>query len=479
MKSSTKIVAILGAFIVTTLLSCNKYLEVSPVDKFLENDVIASEQSMFKTLNGVYLNMAKRELYGGELSMRSLDIMAQYYNYNSSAKMYPLAQYNYREDYSKTIFNSVWGASYRTVLNVNSFISNVNKSGNILTEERKNIVLGEAYALRAFLHFDLLRIFGPIYALEPDTKSIPYLNMVTENIQPLLPASTVMDSILADLEKAEKLLENDPIRTEGVVQISDISDTNSFFKLRNRRLNYYAVLGIKARVLLYKGDRAGAYAAAKKVITEGGKWFPWSIADQSLPSNPNPDRVFSSEVVFGVKNYDMYSMQRDYFSMSLTSDIILAPLDNGLNSIYESNLNDYRFRINWTSGIATGKSYKTFIKYEDIADKTKGWRNLQPLLRVSELYFILAECTDDNNEALAHLNAVRKNRGLAELGGTTDIAAELEKEYYRELWGEGQLFFYLKRKNKASIARGSGGTVSMTAATYVVPLPDSEIQNRQ
>lgn len=480
MRSINKILTTLGLLLAAASFnSCAKYLDVSPVDQFLENDVIKNEESIYKTLNGVYLNMAKTELYGANLSMTTMDILAQYYSYTSVNNWYNLATYSYQEANSKQVFNAVWSSSYKSVLNINSFIANVNKSKDVLTPESKSIILGEAYALRAFLHFDLLRIFGPVYSKKPDAKSIPYLSSVTEEIQPLLPASAVLDSIISDLNKAEGMLEKDTIRTGGVVKLGDSNGSSDFFKLRNRRLNYYAVLGLKSRVLLYKGDRKEAYSVAKRVIDEGQKWFPWTNPNLTLPGNPNPDRVFSSEVIFGLKNYDMYEVQRNDFSMHLSSDKILVPFEGRLNSIYETNLNDYRFRINWTSGIAAGKAFKTFIKYEDVIDKTQNWRNFQPLLRLSELYFILAECADNPTESLNYLNVVRKNRGLSELGTIVNVAEQIENEYCRELWGEGQLFYYYKRKAKDKIPGGNKDQfINMTDEKYIIPLPESETRNR-
>lgn len=480
MQSINKIITTLGLLIVSiSFNSCNKYLDVSPVDLFLEDDVLKNEGNIYKTLNGVYLNLAKHQLYGANLSMTTVDILAQYYSYNTLNNWYSLATYKYEDAYSKDQFSTVWASAYSAILNINSFIANVNKSKVELDSERKSIVLGEAYALRAFLHFDMLRLFGPVYSKRPDVKCIPYLSFVTEDIQPLLPASTVLDSIISDLNKAEVLLEKDPIRTDGVVDIDVSAGNDNFFKLRNRRLNYFAVLGLKSRVLLYMGNKKEAYSKAKQVIDEGQKWFPWTDPNLTLPGNPNPDRVFSSEVIFGLKNYNMYQLQRNVFSMQLQINDLLVPEEQLLNYIFDNNLNDYRFRINWTSGIAAGKPFKTFIKYEDIIDKTKSWRNFQPLLRLSELYFILAECADSPRESLDYLNIVRKNRGLNEIGSTTDIAILIENEYRRELWGEGQLFFYYKRMGTESILSGnSDQDISMTDEQYVIPLPESETRNR-
>lgn len=71
---------------------------------------------------------------------------------------------------------------------------------------------GEALGLRAFLHFDLLRMFGPVYKEHPASKAIPYRIAFDKDATPVLPASEVVDAILKDLNDAEKLLkESDPL----------------------------------------------------------------------------------------------------------------------------------------------------------------------------------------------------------------------------------------------------------------------------
>ena len=100
---------------------------------------------------------------------------------------------------------------------------------------------------------------------------------------------------------------------------------------------------------------------------------------------------------------------------------------------------------------------------------------MQPLLRISEMYYIAAETEMDPNLALGYLNTVRFNRGLADLQPGTDINAELLKEYQKEFFGEGQLFFYYKRTNTQVIADGSGQddytNDFMSDSYYVVPHP--------
>ena len=58
----------------------------------------------------------------------------------------------------------------------------------------------------------------------------------------------------------------------------------------------------------------------------------------------------------------------------------------------------------------------------------------------------------------------------------TDISSEFRKE----MIGEGQMFFFYKRQAMQSIPNGSAtsGNMNMLLKNYVVPIPDSEIDNR-
>jgi len=461
------------------LSSCKKFLDVQPEDRFLSEQVFSNEASVNSALNGIYLNMAKPDLYGGRLSMRDLELMAQYYN-SASINYRSFTSYSYSDPDMQTVFSNVWQSAYRVILNTNSFITQLGKTQGVMDNTRKDILTGEAYAIRAYLHFDLLRLFGPVYSSDCLNKAIPYLSAPTDQIQPILPANMLIDSVLKDLNRAAVLLQNDPVRTQGLVVQIGSDPLSDFYRMRNRRFNYYAVMAIKARVLLYRGNKPGALTVARAVINEGGKYFPWSPEAVSQPNIANPDRNFSSEVLLGFYNPDMYNQQRDFFAAPLQNGVILAPITERLEEIYERLSNDYRYRVNWRDGGSAGKTYKTFVKYEDVVDPAMPFRNFQSLLRLSELYYIVAECELNKTLALSALNTVRTNRGLPNLGSTADVMTELYKEYRKEFWGEGQTFFFFKRMARTSIPSGNtnGINISMDAAKYVVPLPLIETQNR-
>src|SRR5699024_5700096 len=86
---------------------------------------------------------------------------------------------------------------------------------------------------------------------------------------------------------------------------------------RNRRMNYYAVKALEARVQLYAGNNQKALEAAETVINEAQNWFPWIEPSEVISENENPNRIFSTEVIFGVQNKEIYSRQKALFSGNL------------------------------------------------------------------------------------------------------------------------------------------------------------------
>lgn len=175
-------------------------------------------------------------------------------------------------------------------------------------------------------------------------------------------------------------------------------------------------------------------------------------------------------------NSQLYNLQTSLFDPSLTDAVILAPLTARLNTVFENNENDYRFNLNWQVPPTGIKTYRTFYKYADIVDKAKTFRFTIPLLKISEMYFIAAETEPVAADGVNLLNIVRANRGLTALATTVNINTELQKEYQKEFFGEGQLFYYYKRRNITSIPNGSS-TANITV-NYAIPMPVSETQYR-
>jgi hypothetical protein len=63
---------------------------------------------------------------------------------------------------------------------------------------------------------------------------------------------------------------------------------------------------------------------------------------------------------------------------------------------------------------------------------------------------------------------------LPNLTSTAVLSAEIQKEYQKEFIGEGQLFYFYKRKNVTPLASLFANYPYTVAPVYQVPLPLSE-----
>ncbi|TKC63987.1 RagB/SusD family nutrient uptake outer membrane protein [Pedobacter hiemivivus] len=464
---------------------CKKFLSIQPEDKYIEEQVFSNEKAIQQGLNGLYMGLASNTLYGANLSTTTIEMLGQRYNtvVASNNSYVAFQTYGYANTTVMAAFDEIWIQAYASITKTNKFISGLDAASQrgVISQQNASLLKGEAIGIRAMLHFDLLRLYGPIFAVAPGNPAIPYYSKAEGVTKPILTASQVLDSVLADLSTAKTLLAADPVITGGIT-----IGNNFYSAYRNQRLNYYAVMGLQARAYLYGGNKTAANQSAKQALAEGEKWFPW-LDPKLITQGVSPDRVFSPEVMFGVYNQSMYTNFTKYFSPDLLAGDLLTALPARLLSIYEgtnATIVDYRYAKTWVpekvDAAANPPTVQTSVKFTDVADKTKSWRFVQPLLRKTELYYILAETEPDQTTAINYLNTVRYNRGIAvNLTNTAVLATEVQKEYQKEFWGEGQLFFYYKRTNKTSIPSGtSTGNVTMNAAKYVVPLPLSETTPR-
>lgn len=104
------------------------------------------------------------------------------------------------------------------IVNCNIIIEKCDTKREVLSDVYYGLYKGEATALRAMLHLDMLRLFGPVYDNASKTKeSIPYVTNSNSEISPLLSAEEILSLVIGDLNTALDLLKGtDPILTEGV-----------------------------------------------------------------------------------------------------------------------------------------------------------------------------------------------------------------------------------------------------------------------
>lgn len=482
--------AVLGA----GLSSCNDWLKVDMEDQVMENTLFSQYKGFRTALNGVYISMLDQ--YTNNFSTANLDVMAQCYNVSTlndhSRLNWALLRYANLEDEN----NKIWNNFYNLIANVNIIIEHTQED-NPLTASQYGIIRGEALALRAMFHFDLLRLYGPVFSISDQLECMPYQASSRREILPFLKACDVLDLIIKDLDEAAKLLKDaDPIITDGVrlttIVDNGVNNYDTFF--RQFRLNYYAVQALRARAYLWKGDKTEAYRIATKDIIEAIAEidvFPWTTKEAAT-ANGKPDLIFSSEVMFS-----LYHSQRDtrfntpYFSESNEPKTILTFYGQDLTSgskvsfLYDSG--DLR-RDQWATSDnegenATSEQFLVLKKFAPLTGNTDGseyFRYMIPLIRLSEVYIMAAECAPTESEGRDLINTLRLQRNCPDLTPEADFTDALLKEMYLETLGEGQMFFYYKRHASTSVISGiePNGVTEIPIERYVMPTPPDELAQR-
>ncbi len=475
------------AFTVCCLLaSCSGWLEVKPYDKISEDELLRSEEGYQKMLNGIYIDLNADALYGKSLSVEMIEVMGGAYTIGSDNSVWgnykDLSSYQYTTEYWRDRMDQTWNKAYALILNCNKILETIDDNKALFSDANYYVIKGEAQALRAMLHFDMLRLFGPVYSKDSDKTAIPYYIKVGNTPEEILTAKEVAEKVVSDLEEARVLLANDPVRTEGTMMSGTQDGTGNFMRYRALRLNYYAVEALLARAYLYMGDKTNAFKYSTDVIraVDSGI-FPFVDKSLVVGSPADPDRIFSSEVIFALSNTSRGNLFKNYYDPSRLPNYVFR-MDNNLmnNLIYGGATttggyqDDYRYRAGW---IATG-SNRYFYKYSDMVATGSIQNTMVPMIRMGEMFLIAAESQSDNlASGTQYVNALRRNRGVANLQTLTPDL--LKYEYIRELYGEGQLFYLYKRLN-CDIITSSSSSKNTKASdfVFVVPLPDSETENR-
>ena len=470
----------------TLFASCDSWLEVKPYDQIAEGELQKSEEGYQKMLNGIYIDLNSDALYGQTLSVEMIEVMGGAYTIGTDNSVWgnykDLSSYQYNTEYWRNRLDQTWNKAYALILNCNKILETIDGNKNLFTDGSYYIIKGEALALRAMLHFDMLRLFGPVYSKDSDKKAIPYYTKQTNSPEPILTAQEVMEKITADYEDALNYLANDPVKTEGTMMSSTEDGSSNFLRYRALRLNYYAVEALMARAYLYMGNKTEAFKYATDVIkTADQNIFPFVDKNLVIGSPADPDRIFSSEVLFALTNTSRGTIHKNFFDPSRLPNYVFRMDDSMMSNLVYGGAattggyqDDYRYRACW---MATG-SNRYFYKYSDMVANGSIQNTMIPMVKLGEMFLIAAESqSGDLKAGVQYVNALRRNRGVASL--TTLTPDLLKYEYIRELYGEGQLFYLYKRLNSDIITSAtSSKNPKASDLIFVVPLPDTETENR-
>lgn len=491
------------------LTSCSKWLDVKPFDQMDKEEIYSSERNTNLALNGLYILMVNRSLYGTDMSTVAVEVLGQNFAIPSlpagEHRYASVSKYEYSDDNSKLVFFNIFNQAYKLIADCNEFLQEVEIHKANYSQEAYDIFMGEALAIRTMVHFDMMRLFGPQGDRQSES-SVPYYNISSDVPLPILTTEEMLDVLTEDIDRAITHLKNDPILTFGIKEETTDDITNL-----NMRMNYYAAWALKARILMWRGteeSKAEAYTITSRMIgrldpadphvmTNFDKKHGFDFVNQSTSQLFRQPKVFYPEVLFGIHNTRIETVVKSYFGADLKIESRLSITPAFYDNIYVSSaagpdgrgsgvrLTMWSFEGMQIEGEDGGTkpsndAYYRFTRYN--RNNNNILTEFMGLIRMGELYLIAAEAAPDLETKCKYLDLLRTGKGYdpGNVNGITEAQAEeiLKAEMHKETFGEGQWFFFNKRRSATSIPDQSGSSTSMTPEKYRVPLPEQETDGR-
>jgi hypothetical protein len=459
-----------------TFNSCSKWLDVRPVDDVFAEDAFRTKKGFESGLAGVYSSMTGQNLYGAHLKYAILDLMGGYWSVTGTQMPnYYLSVYDFTNISSVSVTDNLWHELYKVIHQVNIMYDYLSY---IPDDEDKKIIKGELLGLRAYVHLELFKLFGPVVKEEGlDAISIPYYLTSARKPTPFLKSNEFFRLVEKDLLEAKTLLADDPIFKNGRSgngNSTSLLNYSYLLNYRGARINYFGINALLARLYQLEGNHSKAMEYADGVISEleSKQGIGIRLIRESEFTSAVVDRDIrlACENIFSlIRNESHVMSQRFFTGPSRLMTAYAGFLDNLYTRGSGSSI-DYRL-VQW--GIGT--YFNKFLNESDDS-RTPRHRNEIQLINLPEMYFISAEANLETNpeKSIQLLNKIRSSRGIGALTFTT--TAELKTNYIdevrREYIGEGFIYTFYKRLFNP-IYRASG-VVTPSTKIFKFPIPVEE-----
>lgn len=370
------------------------------------------------------------------------------------------------DSYASTQY--LWNFNYQSILAANKLINAIKDEENASDAEKG--AKGAAYAFRALYYLDLARCYeflpnDKFSGANSDGNNVTNLTVpitteeTTEEDAKNNPRATreeMFEFIKGDLDNAERLIPS--------------LNSVSAYKTDKTLPHLDVVYGLKARLYMWVENYQEAYNYARQAIQESGlepiqltdcftvsgnrltgystscfnditKWM-WGVQQTSE----------NSTVKSGIINWTSWMCSQANFGYAAAGvqPCIYLPLFNRIDP------NDWR-GLFWdeSDDAAPGVSYKFQPNEGNRNSATVGAAAAYPIMRVEEMWFIMAEAAAHIAPATgkaileSFMNENRMLSGTYTCTATSqdDIIEEIIFQKRIELWGEGQTFFDIKRLN--------------------------------
>lgn len=359
---------IASAIIAVVMSSCSKQLDLSPVSSISDNNFWQTPDQVDAFVSGIHIafrNNTSAFQYLGEMRADAFGT-----DPGSSSAFTGEATQGVENMWNNTLGLdnpgvSNFGNFYFNINQINLLIGKLNET-NLVTAANKNYYLGEAYGMRAFYYFQLLRSWGKVIIQTEPTASIDVSNLA----KAASPEDSVMMLIKSDLDNS-------------------VNNFGADYSFRNQK-GYWskaATLMLKAEVYLWTSYRGGGTAdatAAKDALTDiqnnvaGLSLLP-DYADVFVSGNKG-----NSEIILAIHN------QLNEASLPFAGTFL--PQSGLIANFYDSAQNR-KFDVatdNWGGLLRAPVTIAAFRRFDDM--DSRKWASIQPAYNLVGSDYVIAGC---------------------------------------------------------------------------------------
>ena len=282
-----------AAALLTINYSCKK-LDLAPSDRFTELTFWQSSDNVNNALNNIYSGIynSSRVFYNEAMSDNAFNKLGV----NTGADA--IASGNFTASLPR--FQNDWAFYYSGVKSCNIFLENIDKNTSLAAAVKERMK-GEAKFIRAWHHFNLMKWWGDVPLLTKDVTPDEAKAIARS------PRADVLAFIFSELDAAATALP-----TKDQYAAAD-----------NGRITKGAALALKARALLYEGNRMA------EVVTVCEQLINNQTANGSYGLVADYFALFSDKVINKTNNESIFSLQYVPTLRTWSDYIDFAPISAG------------------------------------------------------------------------------------------------------------------------------------------------------
>ena len=417
MKNSILYIAIAFSFLFFT--GCEKSLEFNQEGSLTTAEAIQTPEDLQSVLNGIY-----------DVFANTMNGNIQTFNELLSDNLNkPKTNADYNEMWVRKtiIFNgtikSVYADAYRVIERANVLLSNVDNVSGLSSEDRTRMV-AEARFMRAYMHFELVKLFAQPYGFTSDN-SHPGIVVRRAGIYETAPRTSVAgvySFVLEDLKAAEK----------------DLPVSNGNYASK------YAAKALIAKVYFQMMDYSNALPYLNEVIDNGG--YSLGSIDRFQEGVISPESIFGIVSTPDQGDDRSGSYKGNYTSNDPELNLRSEFIQETFGTLPDTTVDK---RAAWFTISNEGQSNERYLLNKFPLDMLN-----MPLLYLTDMKLLRAEAYGILNQNLAQaaqdINDIRTRAGYGVLIPTNSTPAAIinaaQRERRIEMSGEGDWVQHLKRR---------------------------------